>query len=397
MARRILAMARGRGVAMALTRSEGASRLWPAQGTIRLWALRLGLVMVMSLPALLSAWGGVASGVARSPYYTDVTGRMPLFHFIQMMRELPGAFLPMTFLGIALALMGDQLLLGGGAALFDPARPQGGRVRVLQIVLRDGLPTLWAFLRAVVFGILFSAVGVGIIRAVLKRISVAGGRAGWTGETVWLTLPLIGLVLSALWLATIGAWVFWCRLITAADGRHFVRRTGLLVWRVFARSPLRSWGLFVGLTLVSILISGAVLFSWRQAEPRAVGPILLWATAWVATLAVQAFVWVWLLRSARLLYASPRFDDLRARPDEPFGLWRKLLWWRPKRAPEGKAAEPKAQVEPLPRPEPVAPPDVPEEPAPMSNAKLRMDMDLPVDSGPPTEPDPDAGSKPPPY
>jgi hypothetical protein len=373
--------------------------LRPVQGTIRLWALRLGLVVVMSLPALLTAMGGVSSGVARSPYYTDVAGRMPILHSVRMVRELPTEFLPMMFLGIALAVFGDQLLLGGGAALFDPARPKEGRIRVLRMVLQGGLPTLWAFLRAVLLGVVLSGIGVAIIRAVIKRISIAGGRAGWTGETTALMLPLIGLVFYALWLATMGAWVFWCRLITAADGRHLVRRTGFLVWRVFARSPLRSWGMFVGLTLVSILFSGAVLFAWRQAEPRSTGAVFLWATAWLGTLAVQAFVWVWLLRSARLLYASTRFADLHARPDEPFYVWRKLLWWRKKRAPEVKAPdakkeEPKAPLRVEARPE--LAPEILDEPPPTSDARPRIAMELPDDSSPPTEPDPNAGSKPPP-
>lgn len=408
---------------MALTRSDRPvlDGLRPVQGTIRMWALRLGLVVVMSLPALFSAMGGVSSGVARSPYYTDITGRMPVLHMARMARELPTMFLPMTLLGIALAVLGDQLLLGGGAALFNPERPQGGRVRVLEMVLRDGLPTLWAFLRAVLLGILFSAIGARVISSVFERISRAGTRASWTGETTALTLPLISFVLITLWLATIGAWVFWCRLITAADGRRLVRRTGVLVWRVFARSPLRSWGMFVGLTLVSILLSGAVLFAWRQAEPRSVGAVLLWAMGWLSTLAVQAFVWVWLLRSGRLLYASARFSDLRARPDEPFYIFRKLLWWRKKRAteapetkrtlanapasnaPESNAREAMAPEAMAPeeapevaRPEPAAA-KTPEQPAATSARRpFSIDMDLPVDSSPPTEPDPDAGSKPPP-
>lgn len=384
---------------MAVTRSESPvlAGLRPAKGTIRLWALRLGLVVVMSLPALAAAMGGVSSGVARSPYYTDIAGRLPVLHLVRMARELPTALVPMMVLGVVLAVLGDQLLVGGGAALFDPARPKVGRVRVLATVLDAGLEHVWAFLRAVLFGLVFSAIGVGLIRALSRRIETAGASAGWTGEATALILPLTTFLVMALWLATAGAWVFWCRLITAADGRRVVRRTGLLVWRVFGRSPLRSWGMFVALTLVSMILSGAVLFAWRQAEPRTGGAIFGWALAWLLTLAVQAFVWVWLLRSGRLLYASPRFSDLHARPDEPFyvfRVFRKLLWWRrkPAAAPVSTAeelAEARLELPPSPAIQSAPEPEI------KSNALSGIDMDLPPDSGPATEPDPDAGSKPP--
>jgi hypothetical protein len=316
----------------------------PVQGVIRLWALRWALVVLLSLPALLAGLGGISSGAARLPYYTDVEGRMPVIHLARLIRDMPGAFVPALLIAIVLTILADQVLMGGALALFDPERPQGGRVKVLATVFREGLTHLWAFLRVVLIGIVLSAIGAGVVRAIMKRLSTAGDRAGWTGATMLLTLPMLGMLLMLLWFSTAGAWVFWCRLITAADRRRRVRRTGLLVLRVFARSPLRSWGMFAGLTSASMLISGVVLVAWRQAEPRSGGAILLWALAWLATMALQAFVWVWLLRSGRLLYATDRYADLRGRPDDSWSVFRRLLFWRKKQAPAPKA-EPKTEAE----------------------------------------------------
>lgn len=302
--------------------------LRPVKGSIRLIALRWGVVVLASLPTMLVALMGVAEGPARQPYYTDIDERTPAVHLLRLAKDLPPGLLPALVISIGLAILADQLLTGGALAILRPERPAGDRVNVTRAVLDDGLVHLWAFLRAALVGLVLSATGVALLRFVVKKIAMAGERAGWSGATIGLTLPLIQVFVALVWLSTVGAWVFWCRLITAADGRRRVRRTGLLVLGVWRRYPLRSWGLFVALTLASTLISGAVLVAWRQAEPSTGGAVAVWAVVWALTLGVQAFVWLWLLRSGRLLYESGDLTGLRGRPDEGLGIVAKLAFWR---------------------------------------------------------------------
>jgi hypothetical protein len=319
--------------------------LRPAPGLIRFLGLRLGIVILSSLPALIAGIEGVASGVARRPYYTAVEGKLPLVNLVRLFKDLPGGFLPAAVVGVVLAVLGDQLLLGGAVAIFDPARPPGDKVRVFATVLKDGLSHLWAFLRTIGWSLVLWAIGIGLIRFIFKKLDVMAYHSGWSGHSTVLRLPLLSTFLTLLWIASCGAWAFWCRLITAADGRRRVRRTGLLVLRVFRRHPLRSWGIFTALTLASTLLSGAVLIAWREAEPRTSGRLAGWLLLWLGTLAVQSFVWLWLVRAARLLYASDSLADIRSMPDEPFRLFAKLLWWR-RKAPAPPPEPPSAAEQP---------------------------------------------------
>jgi hypothetical protein len=326
-------------------------------GTLRLLALRFLMVVLMSLPALLAGLTGVSQGAARQPYYTDIVGRLPMAPLVRLLGEQIPALVPVVLLGVLLVVLADQVLTGGALVLLGPARSvpasaasDGQRrppVRVWVTVWREGLVHLWAFLRAVLLGLLLAALGVALLRLVGRRIDVWAYRSGWTGSR--RAAVTLGLTLTTLlWLASVGAWVFWCRLITAVDARWRVRRTGLLVLRVFWRHPLRSWGLFVALTLLSLLVSSSVLFGWFQAEPSTTGGALGWFALWLITLGAQALVWLWLVRSGRLLYARPGLEDIRARLDEPL-FWKhggrlerwlgRLLWWRHRAAPPAAAPE----------------------------------------------------------
>jgi hypothetical protein len=306
-------------------------------------------VVLSSAPALIAGLAGVSGGAARRPYYTDVEGRLPLIHWIRLLKDLPESLAPAMAAAVVLAVLGDQLVTGGALAMLDPGRPAGERVRVLATVLREGLTHLWAFLRAAALGLVILAFGVVLIRLPFKQLDLAGYRSGWTGKTVMLTLPVLHMFAMLLWMATSGAWVFWCRLITAADGRRRVRRTGLLALQVLWRHPLRSWGVFVTSTIATMLLSGAVLIAWRQAEPGTRGGALAWFLLWLLTLLIQSFVWLWLLCAGRALYDSGGLEDLRSKPDDPFRLFEKLAWWR--RASVKPSAAP-AEPPPAPKPPP---------------------------------------------
>jgi hypothetical protein len=82
-----------------------------------------------------------------------------------------------------------------------------------------------------------------------------------------------------------------------------------------------------------------VLALWRQGPPTQLAGALCWSASWLLVLLLQAFLWHWLLRAARLFYAQSRFDDLRGRPDAPLGVmgWLRRLVRR--RGP-GRAQEP---------------------------------------------------------
>jgi hypothetical protein len=314
--------------------------LRPARGSIRLLMMRVFIVVLSSLPALILGALGVASGAARRPYYTEVDGRLPLMHFIRLMRELPGSFVPAAILGVVLAVLADQLLTGGALVVLDPARPVGERPKVFAAVFRDGLTHIWAFLRAVFAGVVLSAAGAALLGRLFNKLNITAYHAGWTAQTALLRLPMLAVISFLVWFATVGAWVFWCRLLTVADGRRRVRRTGVLVLRVFARHPLRSWALFVGLTASSTLASAAVLVAWRQAEPKTGAGAAGWAILWLITLLLQAFVWLWLLRAGRLLYASEGLADLRSKPDDPFGLFGRLVRLVRRRSRKAASREP---------------------------------------------------------
>lgn len=293
-------------------------------GSIRLFLIRLGLISLMSLPAFLGAFAGVADGPGRAPYYTETAGKLPLIHLVRLIRDLPGAVLPAIFIALILCVLLDQLLLGGAVYLANPARPLEPKAKVMEALSREGLAHLWPFLRAIGLGFVLFGLGGALIRAFSKKLFSMGEEAGWTGKTMTMTLPMLTSALLLFWFASVAAWLFWCRVISAADGRRKVRRSGLLALKVFIRRPMRSWGLFALLSTISIVLSGAVLFAWRLSEPRGAS-IFFWLIGFLATLALQAMLWVFFVRDAMLLYSSDVFSNLRAAPDQSFRLWSRCL------------------------------------------------------------------------
>jgi hypothetical protein len=311
---------------VALNRPKGPflGALRPTRGTLGVVAWRWVFALVTSLPGVIMAVSGVAREAARRPYYTEVNGRLPLYHFQRLIEELTGVLGPAVLVSVLLAVLADQFLTAGAIALADPARPEEDRRGALSTMAREGLVYLYPFLRTVLLGGLLIALGAGVLVRIAERLGTASMRAGNTLLTTAFRLPLATALLTILWFATVGAWVLWCRLVTVADGRRKVRRTGLVVLGVWRRRPVRALVLPVLLTLLGALLPGVIPIAWRMAAPATGGAVLGWAVAWLVTLFAQAFVWAWVIRAARLVYASPEFDALRSSPDAPFGLLARL-------------------------------------------------------------------------
>lgn len=290
------------------------------RGSLALIVLRVGLLVLAGLPALLVAIVGIAAGPARQPYFTEVQGRLPLFHLLRLVDELPGAFGGMAVLAVLLAILGEQVLVAGGLTWLEP----DGAIREgscpWRTVLGRGWRWLGPMLRVLLLAALFAGAGLAAIHRLVEALLEHGEVAGWTAHTLMVLLPLLRVLLGVLWLSFVGAWAFWCRVLMVADDRRRARSAWVLVARVLRRRPFSSILLYVLVTLLGQLVGGVVLAIWRQGPPTQLAGAVCWSGSWLLVLALQAFLWHWLLRAARLLYAQERFDDLRGRPDAPLGV-----------------------------------------------------------------------------
>jgi hypothetical protein len=307
---------------MAVTRKNRPylDGLRPARGALRIVAWRWVFALITSLPAALTAFGYLSSDAGRRPYYTSVQGPLPVFHLLRFMESLPDSFLPAALISVMLAVIADQLLTAGALALLDPGRPEGDRRGALAVIAHEGGAHLGAFARITLYGLALFGLGVLVVSRVSGRISLANDRVGATMLTTVVIVPLVMATLLLFWFAIVGAWVLWCRVLTVADGRRRVRRTGLLVLGVWRRRIVRALLLPTLLTLAAALLPGIIPIAWRMAAPATRGAVFGWFAAWLLALFAQAFVWQWVIRATRLMYSAPELDPLRESPDAPLGL-----------------------------------------------------------------------------
>lgn len=307
---------------MALTGRPLIRGLDLVPGSRTLVALRAALVLLAALPTLAVAWVNLAGGPARQPYFTDVQGRLPLFHLLRLLDELGPTLAPLLALAALVALLGEQLLVAGGLDWLAPGRQRdtSRRTAPLRAILAIGLSWLWPMIKVLLLALLLAGLGLKLLGWGAERLGDHAEVAGWSGYATQAVLPALRVLLSLLWLALVGAWAFWCRVLMVADGRRTARGALLLAGRLCLRRPLRAPLFHVGLTLLMQTVGALVLALWRQSPPASVSGALLWALSWLLVVVLQAFLWHWLLHAARLLYADGSFDDLRARPDGPLGL-----------------------------------------------------------------------------
>ncbi len=313
-----------------------AAGLSLGRGSLRLLVWRVLLLVVAGLPVAAVASGALEKSLAVQPYFADAAKPLPLVHLIRFCSEAPGSIWGALFAGVIIAWLGHQMLTAGALEVLRPEPPK--RVKVWRAIFAATAAHLWPLIRIVVVAAVVAGVGAGLLKWAGGKIGDHGRVADWTAQTVGLVLPSIRLLLTLVWFSVVGAFAHWCRVLTVADGRRRVRRTVLLVFRIWWRRPLQGPLFYVGTCLLNVALGAVVLAAWRQAS----GGVAMWAVLWAVTVLLQAFIWHWTLRAARLLYAQPALADIVAREDSAWGVvgWLKAHFVDPlsrKGAPPGAA------------------------------------------------------------
>ncbi len=299
-----------------------SSALRPVRGSWTLVLARFTLIVAATAPAWAKGWSLIAAGPARQPYFTDVSGPLPLPHILQMFR-IVGDKVPMVALGCAaLAVLLSALLTAGALAVLAPDRPARGWRSMVSHAWSEGWEHLPAFLRILVLEVITLGLGMWLIGKAFDRLDITGQKGLWTAYTREVLLPLIKLLCSGAFMATVGAWGLHTRLLTVADERRRVRRTALLTLRLWRRRPWAGPGLFVVTTLAGVLLSGWVLVTWRQAPPGSQAAAWMRMVTWWGVLLLLSWLWHFLLRAGRILADRPDVTLIRTTPDEGFGLGR---------------------------------------------------------------------------
>lgn len=292
--------------------------LRPVPGSLRLIAVRWTLSILAALPGIAAANAALSESVGTQPWFTEAPDPLPVPQFFGVMGEL-GAAMPVLLFGVVLAWLFNQLLTAAAVEILDPGR-ESGKVRLWRTMVDSGWCYLRVYLRISLFALVFLALGGRILSGVFDRLNDWGVVAGWTGKTLVYTLPIVHLLLLLAWAGVVGACAWWSRVIIVRGGRRYVRRLLTVVPRVAWRNPVQGFLLHWLLGAASVLLGAAVLVAWRQAPGVATG----WFAGWLVLLLVQAAVWHWRLRMLSLIWSLPTLDDLREKPDAPWGVFRRL-------------------------------------------------------------------------
>ncbi|MFQ5350914.1 MAG: hypothetical protein ACE5EG_10770 [Thermoanaerobaculia bacterium] len=295
--------------------SEGL-RLAPGSG--KLMTLRWLLFVAAALPGLATGIGDIGESLANRPYFAEAPDPLPLLPLFRMLGRLPGSVWGMLGLAAVVAWLGNLLLTAGAVAIFGTAR--GDRPLVWRTIFEAGTRSLWAYLRIALTALVLAALGARLIGAISDQLMDHATAALWTLHSKFLLQVARGLA-TLCWLTLVGVFAWWCRVILVADERRRVRRLWTVVPRLWRRRPLAALVGHFLLALAALLAGTGVIVAWRQSTAGALG----WSLLWLLVLAGLSFLWHWRLRAGRLLWSSPELLDLRAVPDAPWGLPRRVL------------------------------------------------------------------------
>lgn len=292
--------------------------IWDAlswrSGSVRLIGLRLIVLVLASVPAFFATRAGLASSVGRATEIANQEGAQSFAVIATTLRALPDSFYAAAVIGLLSFFVFAQVLNAAALHLLAPS-PGARETRVWATLWQEGWLHFWPFVRVAALAGLLNILGVIVLVLLHRWLSRHGEAAGWLGITRVLTQPGLEIVAGWLWFSCVGTLSFWCRVLIVADGRRRLRRTFFHVLRLLFRAPLRG-GLFFVVVAVTVQVAGGVLLAAFVPRGHGVSGVLPWAVY----LVVQAWVWHWLLRVGRIFYAQERFDIIRRRSDDPFGL-----------------------------------------------------------------------------
>jgi hypothetical protein len=302
---------------MALTGTPG--RFAPV--TRRVSFARFALIALSAWPAWLLGRGSLATGPATNPYFAPGDGPLPWIAVLQLVRQIAGPWAAGLALGLAVALLLDQLLLAGAVRVLAPPRGPWDRPRLAPAVFRSGLQHLWPLLRAALLAFALGGAGAAALRGLASWLQSSGTRSGWALYSIRVVIPAAALLAALCWIALVAAWALWTRVIVVVDGRRRARRAAVVALAVFRRHPVRALLGPAATLLLAAVAPLPVLAWWRAAEPLGRAGVAFFTLLALAALLLQAWLWTRLVTALVARYARPELDAVRFAPDAPFGLF----------------------------------------------------------------------------
>lgn len=303
---------------MAVNAAPAIEGLRPVRGSLRLIAIRWALAILAALPGIFAARGALEASAGRQPWFTQAADPLPLPQLGKILYEL-GPAVPVLVVGVVVAWLVQLLLTAAAVEALDPRRVPGP-VRLWRGIFDTGTRFLWVYLRISLCAAVLLLVGGRIVGFVFEKLADHAALGGWTATAIIYRLGIGRVALLLAWAGLAGLFAGWGRVIVIGGQRRYVRRLLAMTVRVWRRRFFQGLVLPWAVGVASVIVGAAVLLAWRQSP----GTGTVWFVLWLALLLAQAYLWHWRLRTLCLIWASPGLDDVRATPDGPWHVFRRI-------------------------------------------------------------------------
>ncbi len=279
---------------------EGMALRRPGMGLI---ALRMGVLMLLTLPVGLIARWGINDHQGASPYWmaqTDGDGGIGSFNLlVGSLTDLSPVWWGVVLVSVVLFIAFKQLLDATALMLVRPVgtnRESRPPPTIPATFFGPAWGLFWRFIRIAVVGWVVFIAGMLLIGLLFDRLADSGVRSGATGLWQMVLLPGLHVSVQSGWFLTVAAVTFWCRLILVADDRKRVRRVILPACRQLGRSWSVALALFVLLPLLVQILGAGLLAGQIHQDASSSGLAI-----WVLYLGVQSYIWYWLIHTGQLI------------------------------------------------------------------------------------------------